>query len=160
MKDNDKSKDEVALLKREVEYLKERIKSISESERSRDIETQKLKIHNIEERRIGISWLFRESKVSGAISILLPLLLAAFALGFVHSIVADILQEQAEILQALVAMGFNFAPILNMVPLIVFILVYVFGFKIMVLIAGTIVKHKILRREKNKLNILKSQLRR
>lgn len=162
MINNDKAEDEVAVLKKEVEYLKEKLKSVSESELLRNIETQKLKIHDLEETRIGASWLFRESKISGVISIFLPLLPAMFALAFARAIVADTLQGQTEVLHGLGNLGFSLAPVLNMaplVPLIVFIVVYVFGFKIMVLIAGISVKHNILKREKNKLKILESQLR-
>ncbi|MDI6886671.1 MAG: hypothetical protein QMD22_10125 [archaeon] len=68
MINNERSTDEVTLLKKEVEYLKEKLNSVSESERSRDIETQKLKIHDIE-GRTGTSWLFSESKVGVVISI-------------------------------------------------------------------------------------------
>jgi hypothetical protein len=157
MTNNDKTEDEVATLKKEVEYLKEKLNSVSESELLRNIETQKFKIHDIEETRIGASWLFRESKISGVISIFLPLLPAMFALSFARAIVTDSLQGQTEVLHALGNLGFSLAPILNMaplVPLIVFIVVYVFGFKIMILIAGISVKHNILKREKNKLRLL------
>ncbi len=82
-----------------------------------------------------------------------------FALAFARAIVTDTLQGQTEVLQALVDMGFNFAPILNLVPLIAFIVVYVFGFKIMILIAGISVKHNILKREKNKLRTLELQVK-
>lgn len=161
MANNDRTGDEVATLKKEVEYLKEKLNSVSESELLRDIETQKLKIHDLKETRIGASWLFRESKISSVFSIFLPLLPAMFALAFARAIVTDI-QGQTEVLHALGDLGFSLAPILNMaplVPLIVFIVVYVFGFKIMILIAGISVKHKILKREKNKLRTLELHVR-
>ncbi|MCD6455451.1 MAG: hypothetical protein J7K81_01480 [Methanophagales archaeon] len=156
MTNNDRTGDEVATLKKEVEYLKEKLNSVSESALSRDIETQKLKIHDLEETRIGASWLFRESKMSGVISVFLPLLPAMFALTFARAFVTGILLGQTEMLQALGELGLNFAPILNLAPLIVFIVVYALGFKITSLIAGAIVKHSMLKREKNKLRMLES----
>jgi len=158
MINNERNEDEVALLKKEVEYLKEKLNSVSESERSRSIETQKLKIHDIEGRTCT-SWLFSESKIGIVISIFLPLLPAMLAFGFARFIAIDILLRQSEILQALVDLGFNFAPMLKLAPPIVFIVVYVVGFKITSLIAGTIVKHKILKRERNKLRMLESPVK-
>jgi hypothetical protein len=158
MINNERSEDEVTVLKKEVEYLKEKLNSVSESERSRGIETQKLKIHDIEGRTCT-SWLFSESKIGSVISIFLPLLPAMLAFGFARFIVIDILQRQSEVFQALMALEFNFAPMLNLVPFIVFIGVYVVGFKITSLIAGTIVKHKILKRERNKLRMLESPVK-
>lgn len=156
MTDKGKTEDEVATLKKEVEYLKEKLNSVSESELSRNIETQKLKIHDLEATRIGASWMFRESKISGVISVFLPLLPAMFALGFALAIVAGIL-GQTEVFKALENFGFNFAPVLKLVPPLVFIVVYVVGFKITSLIAGIIVKNNVLKREKNKLRMLESQ---
>jgi len=78
-------------------YLKEKLESISESERSRNIETQRLKIHDLEKTRIGISWLFRESKIGGVTSVFLPLLPAMLALWFAQAFVAGILQRHADI---------------------------------------------------------------
>ena len=150
--------DEVASLKKEVEYLKEKLNSVSESELSRNIETQKFKIHAITETKIGISWLLRESKISSVISIFfLPLLPAMFAFGFARAIVTAILKGETVVLQALVEMGFNFAPMLIMAPHFIFIVVYVVGFKITSRIAGIVVKHGILKREKNKLRTLESK---
>jgi len=155
MTNNDKAADEVTSLKKEVEYLKGKLDSVSKSELTRNIETQKLKIHAIEETRIGISWLFKESKVSCVISIFLPLLPAMFAFGFARVILDNILHGQAETVQMLVDFGLNFAPMLMMPPLI-FIVVYVVGFEITFFIAGIIVKRHILKREKNKLRMLES----
>jgi len=136
--------------------VKEKLESISESERSRNIETQRLKIHDLEKTRIGTSWLFRESKIGGVTSVFFPLLPAMLALGFARAFVAGILQGHADMLQILGELGLNFAPILKLVPPLVFIVVYALGFKITSLIAGAIVKHKRLKREKNKLRILES----
>ena len=154
MTNNIRTEDEVAALKKEVEYLKEKLESISESERSRNIETQRLKIHDLEKTRIGISWLFRESKIGGATSVFLPLLPAMLALWFARAFVAGILQRHADMLQVLGELGLNFAPILKLVPPLVFIVVYVVGFKITSLILGAIVKNKRLKREKKKLRML------
>jgi hypothetical protein len=146
--------DEVALLKKEVAYLKEKLNSVSESELSRTIETQKLKIRDIEETTMGISGLFRESKISSVLSIFLPLLPAMFALGIAHAIVTGILQGQTEILQVLAEFGFNVAPMLNLMPPLIFIVVYVVGFKLTSLIAGIIVKHRVVKSEKDELRLL------
>ena len=146
--------DEVSLLKKEVAYLKEKLNSVSESELSRTIETQKLKIRDIEESTMGISGLFRESKISSVLSIFLPLLPAMFALGIAHAIVTDILQGQTEILHALVEFGFNVAPMLNLMPPLLFIVVYVVGFKLTSCIAGIIVKHRVVKSEKDALRLL------
>lgn len=162
MKENnakaDNETDEVVLLKKEVEHLKQALHSVSESGLLTNIETQKFKIHNIEKAKISISWLFHESKRSSIIVISLPLLMAIFAFRFAQSILSGLLQGQTEALQAMSGLGFNIAPMLGMMPLIVFIIVYVFGFKILSFIAGVIVKQNILKREKNKLKILESQL--
>jgi len=146
----------VAFLKKEVEYLKEKLKTVSESELSRNIETQKLKIHDIERTKIGISWLFHESRKSGIISVSLPLLLVIFAFFFAHAILGGILHGQAEILHALGDLGFNFAPMLKLIPIIVFIVAYVGGLRITYLIAGIIIKQGILKREKSKLSKLRT----
>lgn len=147
----------VAFLRKEVEYLKEKLNSVSESELSINIETQKLKIHDIERTKIGISWLFHESRKSGIISVSLPLLPALFAYGLAQAILSGILYGQAEILHALGDLGFNFAPMLKLIPILVFIVAYVGGLRITYLIAGIIVKHGILKREKSKLRTLESQ---
>lgn len=157
MKNKDKTREEVASLKKEVGYLKERLNSVSESELSRNIETQKLKIHDIERTKIGISWLFHESKKSGMVSLSLPFLLAIIAFSFAHYILGGILQGQTEVLQMLGDVGFDLTPMLNMIPLLVFILAYVSGFKITYLVAGIIVKRGVLKREKNKLRMLESK---
>ncbi|MGB2728756.1 MAG: hypothetical protein WBD09_09830 [Halobacteriota archaeon] len=147
----------IAFLKKEVEYLKEKLNSVSESELSRNIETQKLKIHDIERTKIGISWLFHESKISGLISISSPLLPALFSYGVAQAILSGIFHGQGMVLQALGDVGFgDFVQMLNMVPLLVFIVAYVVGFRITCLITGIIVKHGILRREINKLKTLES----
>ena len=157
MKNKDKAEDEVASLKKEVGYLKEKLNSVSESELSRDIETQKLKIHGIERTKIGILWLFHESKKSGMMSIFLPLFLAIITFSFAHHILSGILQGQTEVLQMLGDVGFELTPMLNMVPLLVFIVAYAGSFRITYLIAGIIVKQGILKREKNKLRMLESK---
>ena len=158
MKNKEKTEDALASLKKEVGYLKKRLNSVSESELSRDIETQKLRIQGIERTNIGISWLFHESKKSGVMSISLPFLLAIIAFRFAHSILGGILHGQGEVLQMLGGVGFDLTPMLNMIPLLVFILAYVSGFKITYLITGIIVKHGILKREKNKLRMLQSRV--
>lgn len=156
MTNNARTKDGV--LKKEVEYLKEKFNSVSESELFRTIETQKLKIHDIKRTRIGILWLFHESKKSGIISISLPLLPAIIAFSFARSIMNGIIYGQGMILQALGDVGFgDFIQMLNMIPPLVFIVAYVGGFKITYFIAGIIVKHGILKREKNKLRMWEAQ---
>ena len=155
MTDNDGTEDdEVALLKKEVADLKEKLNSVSESALSRTIETQKLKIRDAEETTMGISGLFRESKISSVLSLFLPLLPAMFAWGIARAIITGILQGQTEILHALVEFGFNAAPMLNLMPPLIFIAVYVVGFKITSCIAGIIVKHRVVKSEKNELRLL------
>ena len=156
MTNNDNAEDEVALLKKEVEYLKQELNSVSESGLLTNIEAQKSKIDNIKNTEICISWLFHESKRGGIIAISLPLLLAISAFSFATSILSGILPGQTEALQAMSGLGFNIAPMLNKVPLIIFVIVYIVGFKITSRIAGVIVKHNILKREKNKLRMLES----
>ena len=146
--------DEVALLKKEVAYLKEKLNSVSESELSRTIETQKLKIRDLEESTMGISGLFRESKIGSVLSLFLPLLPALFALGSAHAIVTGILRGQAEILHVLAEFGFNVAPMLNLMPPLLFIVVYAVGFKLTSCIAGIIVKHRVVKSKKDELRLL------
>jgi len=76
------------------------------------------------------------------------------ALWFAQVFVAGILQRHADMLQVLGELGLNFAPILKLVPPLVFIVVYALGFKITSLIIGAIVKNKRLKREKKKLRML------
>lgn len=153
--------DDVTALKNEVTYLKEKIESVSDSERARDIETQKLKIHDLKETKIGIFQLFVESKLYSAISFFSPLLPALLALALTRSFVTIILQEQTEVFEALDTMGFSFTPMLNnmapLVPPIVCIVVYVLGFKVAGSISSAIVKSRLIQREKDKLKMLEFQ---
>ena len=150
--------EEVALLRKEVAQLKEQVKSSSESELSRAIEAQRYKIAEIKETEFGTLMLFRESKRSGLISILLPLLPAIIALIYAHVTITSIIQGNADVLPMLGMVGFDIFPsMVKPVLVLIFIAVYAMGFMITSCIAAVIVKQSMLKEEKENLILLESQ---